>query len=163
TTSPQMSMRSNMPRMASQAAASALSLSPLPIHCMQLSAAISVARRKSNSTRRWMSNVMNFSFLGSLLARLSVEIPLRSLFRKQPYNRRVRAPDLRRRLSVFVASVAVGAVRQQPLYRFCIALPREVHQQSTLPLIARIDVGSLCSQQFHHGDRIGLRACLRQM
>jgi len=58
TTSPQTSVMSNMPRMASQAAASAASLSPFPIHPMQFSAAISVARRKSNSTRRWMSIAM---------------------------------------------------------------------------------------------------------
>ena len=49
TTSPLTSIRSNMPRIASQAAASAASLFPLPIHCRQLRAAISVARRKSNS------------------------------------------------------------------------------------------------------------------
>ena len=53
--SPRMSMRSNMPRMASQAAASASSFCPLPSHWSVLSAAISVARRKSNSTCRSMS------------------------------------------------------------------------------------------------------------
>jgi len=55
TTSPQMFMRSNMPRMASLAAASAASLSPRPSHFRELSAAASVARRKSISIMRSMS------------------------------------------------------------------------------------------------------------
>ena len=55
TTSPQMFMRSNMPRMASQAAASAASLSPRPSQRNELSAAASVARTKSNSMMRSMS------------------------------------------------------------------------------------------------------------
>jgi len=46
TTSPQMFIRSNMPRMASQAAASAASLSPRPSHRREFRAAASVARGK---------------------------------------------------------------------------------------------------------------------
>ena len=55
TTSPQMFIRSNMPRMASQAAASAASLSPRPSQRNEFSAAASVARTKSNSMTRSMS------------------------------------------------------------------------------------------------------------
>src|SRR5437879_2477106 len=55
TTSPQMFMRSNMPRMASQAAASADSLSPRPSQRSEFNAAASVARTKSNSMIRSMS------------------------------------------------------------------------------------------------------------
>jgi hypothetical protein len=65
--------------------------------------------------------------------------------------------DFHGRLPALVASVAVGAVRKQPLHRFCFALPPEVHQQRALSLISRIDVGSACGQQFHQRNRIGLR------
>ena len=55
TTSPQMFMRSNIPRIASQAASSASSFSPRPSQGSEFSAAASVARRKSNSMMRSMS------------------------------------------------------------------------------------------------------------
>jgi hypothetical protein len=55
TTSPQMFMRSNIPRIASHAASSAFSFSPRPSHWSEFSAAASVARTKSNSMMRSMS------------------------------------------------------------------------------------------------------------
>src|SRR5216117_2071397 len=55
TTSPQMFIRSNMPRSASHAAASAFSFSPRPSQGKEFSAAASVARTKSNSMIRSMS------------------------------------------------------------------------------------------------------------
>jgi hypothetical protein len=55
TTSPQMFIKSNIPRIASHAAASASSFSPRPSHCSEFNAAASVARTKSNSMMRSMS------------------------------------------------------------------------------------------------------------
>ena len=55
TTSPQMFIRSNMPRSASHAAASAFSFSPRPSQGKEFSAAASVARTKSNAMIRSMS------------------------------------------------------------------------------------------------------------
>jgi hypothetical protein len=37
------------------------------------------------------------------------------------------ASDLGRRLPARVASAQVGAMRQEPVYRFCISTPREMH------------------------------------
>src|SRR5271166_1297252 len=56
TTSPRMFIKSNIPRIASQAAASAFSFSPRPIHSSVFKAALSVALRKSNSIIRSKSS-----------------------------------------------------------------------------------------------------------
>src|SRR5260370_16197421 len=56
TTSPQMFIKSNITRIASQAAASAFSFSPRPIHSSVFKAALSVALRKSNSIIRSKSS-----------------------------------------------------------------------------------------------------------
>src|SRR4030095_3609378 len=63
TTCALMSMLSNIPRIASHAAASASSFSPRPSHCSAFNAAFSQARTKSNSSRRSMPSYCSESGL----------------------------------------------------------------------------------------------------
>jgi hypothetical protein len=59
-----------------------------------------------------------------------------ALFRKQPHDPRMRAPDFRRRLTALVASARVGAIGQEPSHGFRIAPPREVQKQRALKVTA---------------------------
>src|SRR6516165_597866 len=85
TTSPQTFIRSNIPRIASQAAASANSFSPRPIQGSVLSAAASVARIKSSSI------ILSTSAYGSLSKRIPKLYPLLNVKAKNLFGGKYRA------------------------------------------------------------------------